>query len=139
MYVIDSSIYCARFLLEDTNHNHARELIASIEGKILLPYIVFAETNTVLTYKHSKERAHEFTNFILSDDRFVLTYADMTSEIYFWKSIDKKLSYVDIVLSFVAFQNDAELLSFDDDMMKLYKQIRFEIQLDESVESSKNM
>jgi hypothetical protein len=95
---------------------------------------VLAETNTVLTYKHSKERAVEFTDFILSDDRFILTHADMTSEIYFWKSIDKKLSYVDIVLSFVAFQNDATLLSFDDDMMKLYNQIQFEMKLDDTVE-----
>ena len=98
MYIIDSSVYCARFLLEDTNHDRAKKLLASIEAKILLPYTVFAETNTVLTYKHSKERAHEFTDFILSDDRFVMTHADMASELYFWKSIDKKLSYIDIVL-----------------------------------------
>jgi len=132
--VIDSSVYCARFLLEDINHNRAKNLLISIEDKILVPYIVLAETNTVLTYKHSKERAVEFTDFILSDDRFILTHADMTSEIYFWKSIDKKLSYVDIVLSFVAFQNDATLLSFDDDMMKLYNQIQFEMKLDDTVE-----
>jgi predicted nucleic acid-binding protein len=113
MHIIDSSLYYARFLYEDIHHLRAKDILADIESKILVLYIVFAETLTVLTYKHSKERADEFAEFILSDSRFILTQPDISSEAYFWKSIDKKLSYVDIVLSFVALQNGAVLISFD--------------------------
>lgn len=120
MYIIDSSVYCARFLYEDANHLKAKTLLEGIDGKIYIPYIVFAETVTVLTYKHSKERANEFTDFILSDRRFVLIEADISSEIAFWRSIDKNLGYVDITLSYVALKFNAELLTFDDAMMKLY-------------------
>ena len=48
----------------------------------------------------------------------------MTSEVYFWKSIDKNLSYIDIVLTYIALRNDATLLTFDDAMMRLYQKIR---------------
>lgn len=90
----------------------------------MVPYIVLSEALTVLTYKHSKDRANEFADFILSDNRCILIDADMTSEVYFWKSIDKNLSYIDIVLTYIALRNDATLLTFDDAMMKLYQKIR---------------
>ena len=123
MFIIDSSIFCACFLDDDKNHEKAKILIWEIEARVLVPYIVFSETITVLTYKHSKDRANEFADFILSDNRFILTDADMTSEVYFWKTIDKNLSYIDIVLTYIALRNDATLLTFDDAMMKLYQKI----------------
>ncbi len=124
MYVIDSSIYCARFLYEDINHEKSKILLQDIENRIYVPYIVFTETITVLTYKHSKERANEFAKFILWDNRFFLIDADMLSELFFWQSIEKNLSYIDIVLSYIALQYNSELLSFDDAMMKLYQKVK---------------
>ncbi len=124
MFIIDSSIFCACFLDEDTNHERAKVLLWEIEERILVPYIVLSEVLTVLTYKHSKDRANEFADFILSDNRFILIDADMTSEVYFWKSIDNNLSYIDIVLTYVALRNDATLLTFDDAMIKFYQKIR---------------
>jgi predicted nucleic acid-binding protein len=45
---------------------------------------------------------------------------DILGEIGFWKSIDKRLSYIDIVLVYSAIKYGAKLLSFDDEMNKLY-------------------
>jgi predicted nucleic acid-binding protein len=123
MVIIDSSVYCARFLVDDSSHMKSKKIFDEIDEKILLPYIVFTETLTVLTYKHSKERANEFAEFIASDNRFVLTQSDMMSEVSFWNSIDKKMSYIDIVICFLALQNSAELISLDDQMNNLYKSL----------------
>ena len=124
MYIIDSSVYCALFLYEDTNHEKAKTLLHAMEEKIYVPYIVLTECLTVLTYKHSKERANEFAEFIFSDSRFVLIDADIPSEVAFWESIDKNISYVDIILSYIAMRQWLELISFDEAMMKLYSQLK---------------
>jgi len=91
-----------------------------IEDKIYIPYLVFAETLTVLTYKNSKELADEFSNFILTDQRFIFINEEIISELSFWKSIDRRLSYIDIVLVYNALKYKAKLVSFDEEMNKLY-------------------
>jgi len=120
MYIIDTSVYCAVFIKEDAHHKNAINTISWIDEKIYIPYFIFSETTTVLTYRHSKELASEFVDFILSDERFVFINEDILWEIGFWKSIDKRLSYIDIVLVYSAIKYGAKLLSFDDEMNKLY-------------------
>jgi len=74
----------------------------------------------VLTYKNSKELADEFSNFILTDQRFIFINEEIISELSFWKSIDRRLSYIDIVLVYNALKYKAKLVSFDEEMNKLY-------------------
>ncbi|MDP2103530.1 MAG: PIN domain-containing protein [Candidatus Gracilibacteria bacterium] len=120
MYILDTSLYCAVFLEEDAHHVNALDMISGIDEKIYIPYFVFSETITVLTYRHSKELANEFIDFILSDERFVFINEDLLGEVSFWKGIEKRLSYIDIVLVYTAIKYGAELLSFDDEMNKLF-------------------
>ena len=121
MYIVDTSVYCAIFLENDPYHASAIDMISWIDEKIYIPYCVFSETITVLTYKHSKELANEFADFTLSDERFILINEDILGEIGFWKSTKKRLSYIDIALVYSAIKYGAKLLSFDDDMNKLYE------------------
>ena len=121
MYIIDTSVYVSAFLEDDINHEEWLKIIANIDWKINIPYLVFQEEITVLTYKHSKNLAWDFVDFILADDRFILTNWESIEEISFWKTIDNRISYIDIIVVYIAIKYSIKLYTFDEDMEKLYK------------------
>ena len=127
MYILDSSVYVSAFLEEDSKHIDWINILSNINTKIFIPYLIFQEVITVLTYKHSKKLAEAFTDYILKDKRFIITNQDIMEEIWFWKEIDKNLSYIDIVVIYIAIKYSLKIKTFDKEMDKLYLKINWNL------------
>ena len=121
MYIIDSSVWVALFLEFDSNHKKAEEIISKLEGKIYLPYNVVVEVTTVLAYKHSKEQADNFLDYIEDNEDIVLFENESKSEIEFYKKVNRKVSFVDVSLVFLSKKLDLDLITFDSQMISLAK------------------
>ncbi len=124
MYLIDSSVFCSIFMDGDSNQERAIDLVEWIEEKIFVPYIIFAETVSVLIAKFSRERADEFVDYIMTDSRYIVMNTEIQQELAFWRATNKKLSYMDIIAIYNALQYNLELITFDDAMMKLYQKVK---------------
>lgn len=124
MKVFDSSVYVSAFLGKDKFHVLANEIIESNEEKVLVPYIVFAEVSTVLTYQHSRQRANDFATLILQDERFTIIDAMLLEDINSWQGIEQKISFADVAVAFTAQKYNAELVTFDKQQQALFKRIK---------------
>ena len=123
MKILDTSVYVSAFLDNDSNHEEWLRILSDINEKIILHYLIFQEILTILTYKHSKELAEKFSDFILEDSRFVIINWEIMEELNFWKELDKKVSYIDIIVIYTAIKYKIDLISFDLDMNKIYKNL----------------
>lgn len=124
MKVVDSSVYVSAFLEDDVHHAKAVELLEKISETVLVPYGIFSEVITVLTYKASPERAEAFAQYILSEDHFTLVDGNTFEEYVFWKNFPfKKISFIDISCIFLSLRYSAELLSFDEEQKKIYLKV----------------
>lgn len=121
MHIIDSSIWVALFLDFDVNYEKAIEIFSQINDKIYLPYCVISEVATVLTYKHSKEQADGFLEFISDNEDVILIDNEMKNEIDFYKKINKRVSFTDASLVFLAEKFGLLLITFDKQMISLIK------------------
>ena len=122
MYIIDSSVWVALFLDFDSLHKKAAEIFSDINDKIYLPYCVISETTTVLTYKHSKDQADNFLEFISSNSDIVLINNETINEIDYYKEINKKISFTDSSLIYLSKRYDLLLITFDKQIISLIKE-----------------
>jgi predicted nucleic acid-binding protein len=122
MYIVDSSVWVALFLDFDSLHKKAAEIFSDINDKIYLPYCVLSETATVLTYKHSKNQADNFLEFISSNSDIILINNDVINEIDYYKEIDKKISFTDSSLIYLSKKYDLLLITFDKQIISLIKE-----------------
>ena len=118
-YLIDSSVWVALFLDFDSQHKKAKEVFSKINGKIYIPYCVITEVATILTYKHSKEQADNFLDYILDNNDIISIDNQIYPEIQFFKSIQYKISFIDISLIFIAKKMNLILLTFDKQIIKI--------------------
>ncbi|OGQ45128.1 MAG: hypothetical protein A3H42_01890 [Deltaproteobacteria bacterium RIFCSPLOWO2_02_FULL_46_8] len=120
-HLVDSSVLVALFLDFDTQHAKAQRLWESLHGDILLPYCIATETATVLCYKHSKEQANQFLTF-LDDTRDVTVIdGDIRAEMDFYRHSVARISFADAVLLFLARTRAAQLVTFDDQLERLWR------------------
>ena len=120
--IIDSSVYVSLFLESDSRHKEALYIFQNLwETIILIPYLIYQETLTVLSNKFSTELAQGFDTLIHSDDRFILIAPEIADEIIFWRENQKQISYIDISLIHASLKYKAELITFDKEMQKLYE------------------
>jgi predicted nucleic acid-binding protein len=111
--LVDSSVWVALFLDFDTQHAKAERLFAKFKGAIYLPYCVLNEVATVLAYKHSKEQADQFLNFIEQNSSITVLQDNATEEISFYKSLKAKISFTDATLLLFSKQAKTKLITFD--------------------------
>lgn len=123
MYILDTSVYVSALLKDDTMHDQWIDNLSSISDKIIINHLILSEVSTVLTYKHSKQLAVKFVEFIENDSRFVFVDDIVNDLIDFWKIIDNKISYVDASVIYSAIKYDLKLITFDKQMLWLYKDI----------------
>jgi predicted nucleic acid-binding protein len=121
--LIDSCVYISAFLSDDPNHLSGVDLLEKCHDKILIPYIIFSEVLTVLTYKHSKKPAEAFSDYVLNDSRFIIIDNAVIEELLFWQSIPAQLSFADIVLLYLTQKYDAKLFTFDAELNKWFKKL----------------
>lgn len=121
--IFDSNIYVAAFLADDSQHQAAKKIVEKTKEDILIPYVVFSEVLTVLTYKHSKDLAEAFLDYVLQDQRFTIIDNASLEEFAFWRSQKAQLSFADFSLIFLAKKYNARLMTFDKELEKLASKI----------------
>ncbi len=123
MHLIDSSVWVALFLTFDTNHQKAKSLIGKVNRPIFIPYSVVAEVATVLTYKHSKEQADNFIDYIVGNQDMVLLNNDLNEELRFFKTLKKKLSFTDASLIHLSQKLGVAIITFDKQLARSLKNL----------------
>lgn len=124
MYIIDSSVWEAIFLDFDINHNQSIQIFEEIiNSKIILPYCVINEVSSVLTYKWNKEIANSFLKFIKNNEDIFIENNNIFDEIDFFIWIDKKESFTDLSVIKIAFDYWLELITFDKQMINIFKSL----------------
>lgn len=123
MVLFDSCVWVAFYLDFDSTHEKAIEIFSTTKWQILVPYCVVAEVSTVLTYKHSKEQANQFIGGLLKNRDITLVEAALYEEVAFFAHNPWKLSFYDYSIIKCAIDNKAKLVSFDEEMIKVYEKM----------------
>jgi predicted nucleic acid-binding protein len=72
-YIIDSNIFYALFVSDDTLHDDAMTLLATLDtAELIVTYGVIQEVTTLLTYRKGKEIADIFVQHLLDAGNVML-------------------------------------------------------------------
>lgn len=112
-HILDSSVWVALFLDNDSNHEKASRLFSSLKGQILVPYCVVNEVSTVLMVKHSKEQADAFLACLQASANVILVDERVEEEIDAYRKITARISFTDCAVIHLANRLSAELATFD--------------------------
>lgn len=123
-HLVDSSAWVAFFLDNDADHARAVEVFSSLKGDILVPYCVVNEVTTVLAYKHSKEQADAFLDFLHASSNVTLIDNRIEEEIDFYQSQTTRASFTDCALVYLAHQLKSDLVTFDRQQKALLRKYR---------------
>ena len=123
-YLFDTSVWVALFLENDAHHDEALGLWKKLEeGYVLLPYIVAAETTSVLVYKHSKQQADKFLQFALESPRIVPYQNQLRPEAQFFMRFGRRLSFADYAVLSIVKSENYPLVTFDMQMRSVLRGI----------------
>ena len=125
MVLLDTSFLIAYFRKEDVHHASALKWIPRLdEDRPYIPFSVFQELLTVLTYKLSSEEAIQIGDLLLSADspaqilKLDEGYFKETVGL-FRKLIPHRFSYVDVLLIFLHRELEIPVLTFDKKLEKI--------------------
>ena len=121
--IVDTSFLVALFIVEDELHSKAISQLEELENKELLVLDrVLEETFTVITYKKGinymfsvLEKINKNTSFLISR----LENNECCSVLELALKINKKLSFVDYAVLYLALKTNDSLLCFDVELNKL--------------------
>jgi predicted nucleic acid-binding protein len=121
-FVIDSNVFISLYNEGDVRHADAVAVFEEIENNIFVvhPYVI-QETATVLAYKLGLSVANEFLEDISGVFHITIPLVDVIHDIETFKRLRKKISFTDAVLIDLAKRMDAHLVTFDKDMLSLYR------------------
>ena len=123
-YVLDSSVWIALFIDDDSQHETAVSVMNMIgDDTIVIPYLVLTEVATVLTTKHSFEQAAAFIAFAQNSIQNLLVPDYPESEIQFFLSQKQNLSFIDVTLIGLTLRHSYHLVTFDKKMQKYYQKL----------------
>ena len=122
--LFDTSGWVAVFLENDVHHEEALSIWNSLHGEVILPYIVAAETASVLCYKHSKKQADRFLQFAMRSPRIIAYPDSFQYEAEFFLRFGSKASFADYAVLQVAHTLGVTLVTFDKQMRQMSKRIR---------------
>ena len=122
LFVIDSCVFIAAFYQEDSKHREAIQIFSDLQLKsfIVHPYVI-QETATVLTYKLGPYAAFLFIQTITKAANATITSVDIGTEMNYFISLKKKVSFTDSTLINLAKTLNAGLVTFDKQMLALFK------------------
>lgn len=122
--VIDSNVFYASLNKEDSLNKKSINLLEEISnGIFIVPYSVISEVSTLLDYRQWKTVANDFINFLKSTDNIFLVENSLDDDIDLFLNIDKKMSFTDISLISVCKKFNADLATFDKQLISTYKKI----------------
>lgn len=114
MYVVDSSVWIALFLDDDSQHAKAVDIIESLgDAWIKMPYGVVLEVTTVLSRKESKALADKFVEFVRDNPHIDVVISLPGAEMGVFLEENGRLSFVDALLKHIALRENCTLVSFD--------------------------
>lgn len=120
--IVDSNIFIASFFEDDSLHNEAVLVMEEIQDSdIIMPYCVVQEVATILTYRLDKKVADTFLRDIRNANNIFIIDNDVYAEMTFFEKFKQNLSFTDISLIYLAEKHSAILLTFDKQLLNLYK------------------
>lgn len=120
--ILDSNIFIALYFKSDTLHQDAIELMKSLNDcEIFVPYCVIQEVTTILTYRLGKKTADNFIDDISNANNCFLIDNNIYEEMIFFRKTNKKLSFTDLSLIFLAKKYKASLITFDKQLRNFNK------------------
>ena len=120
--LVDSSVWVALYLDDDSQHVKAQRLIATLHAPFYVPYGVLEETASVLTYKGSKAHADRFVEFVELSSDIVYLDPDWRVDAAAFRSIGSRISFTDaVLLELSRTLSDTKLVTFDQQLLRLYR------------------
>ncbi|OGZ02394.1 MAG: hypothetical protein A2946_00390 [Candidatus Liptonbacteria bacterium RIFCSPLOWO2_01_FULL_53_13] len=122
LFVVDSNVFVAFYYEGDAHHRDAVEIIKEIDRKtiVLHPYAI-QETATVLAYKFGMAAARKFLSDVTNSPNVLIPSVDISNDIVAFIGVRKKVSFADAALVALAKQINADLVTFDRQMLALFK------------------
>jgi predicted nucleic acid-binding protein len=121
--LIDSSVWIALYLDEDSQHTKAEQVFRTLGEKVYLPNLVLAEVASVLTYKHSKAQADRFVRFVMSHSDIEWVTSQPIDDAVYFLAIPSRLAFVDTSLLRLSKMLKADLITFDQQLARLYRKL----------------
>ena len=120
--LVDSSVWVALYLDDDSQHVKAQRLVATLHAPFYVPYGVLEETASVLTYKESKAHANRFVEFVELSSDIVYLDPDWRVDAAAFRSIGSRISFTDaVLLELSRTLSDTKLVTFDQQLLRLYR------------------
>lgn len=120
--ILDSCVFIALYNENDEFHNEAISIFEFYKDNIILvSNYVIQEVTTVLTYKFWKQKADLFIDDIMNSNNILILQSDTFEEMKFFKTINSKMSFTDISLLYLSIKQDSLLITFDKQLLNLYK------------------
>ncbi|MBI4252734.1 type II toxin-antitoxin system VapC family toxin [Candidatus Uhrbacteria bacterium] len=126
-YLVDSSIFVALFLDFDANHQDAVHLMEVLNGTLYITSGAVGEVATVLTYKHSKEQADLFLEYLVQSDHMTMLGEWLDDEITFFASLPQRISFVDSTLLMRAQRMNLSVVTFDRQLKQIAKKMNIPV------------
>lgn len=120
-YIFDTSFISAFFNQNDVNHNKAKEILSKISPKeeIIVPTVVIAELASFNKNKALRDVMVESV-IDMSKSNPGLNESNLEDYIYFIKTIIGSFTAIDSIILFTAILYNADLITFDIKLKKLY-------------------
>ena len=119
MYIVDSSVWVALFLDNDTQHVKAVAVMEKIGASpISIPYGVVLETATVLSRKQSKALANRFVEYVRDNPQISVQMSFMSEDMRVFLEENDRLSFVDALIKNMAVHTGFVLVSFDKRLLR---------------------
>lgn len=121
-FLVDANVYIGLYRGDDSQHQEALSIFEELrEKQIILPYCIVQEVCTVLTNKAGKATADIFLENIMNVKNIEIIDSNVSKEMAHFRSVPEALSFADITLIYLSKIWKAELITFDKQLLKLYK------------------
>ena len=122
MYLVDSSVWIALFLDDDSQHAKAVDVLRRIgDASIRIPYGVILETTTTLARKQSKQQANKFVEYVRANSQIEILMPFPLEDINIFLEEPDRLSFVDALLKGMSLRDGLALISFDKQLLNSLK------------------
>jgi len=120
MTIIDTSVWVTRFLEEDSQHKEGKKAFDDLSNVLKYTcYAVIEETTTILCYKHSKEQADKFIDYITNNPEIVILEHNISKEAQTFLAVNAELSFADVSIISLSKQHNLRITSFDQQLLKV--------------------
>ena len=109
--ILDSCVWLSLFSPDDSNHEKAKEVFASVENQIVIPEIIFGEIATLLRRRKKEAQLQKFSSLCLESSMLLPTGRLLWRTAVRYPHAPKKLSFIDTALYVLS--KEYEVITFD--------------------------